>query len=171
MVKNMPKRLIITFVMLLATFNLNAAETVTKEQIKGLDEQVQEIKKEVLAISANLNQLEEKLLYPSNTQVSIFVSMDKKSKAPPTAVKLTLDDNDVSHHIYSYKEIEALKIGGVQRIFTGNVKTGQHRLKVSIINKQNVSKSETVSHQFEKGIKPRMVEIRLSDSGVTFRSW
>ena len=38
----------------------------SREQIKGLDEQVQEIKKDVLAISAELQLLEEKLLYPSD---------------------------------------------------------------------------------------------------------
>lgn len=165
-------RLIITLFTLTVTLSLSAAELVTKEQIKGLDEQVQEIKKEVLAISADLNQLEEKLLYPSNTQVAIFVSLAKNSKTPPAAIKIALDENNVSHHIYSFKETEALKIGGVQRIYTGNVRTGKHNLKVSVINKQSGgNKADTVSHQFDKGIKPQMVEIRISDSGVTFRNW
>ncbi len=165
-------RFIISLCLFILTLNLSASELVTKEQIKGLDEQVQEIKKEVLAISANLNQLEEKLLYPSNTQLAIFVSLEKNSKTPPAAVKIALNENEVSHHIYSYKEVEALKIGGVQRIFTGNVTTGQHQLKISVIKKQSGgSKVDTVAHRFEKGVKPRMVEIRLSDSGVTFRDW
>ena len=51
------------------------AQEISIEQIKGLDEQVQEIKSDVLSIAAELNQLEEKLLYPSNTQVSVFVSL------------------------------------------------------------------------------------------------
>jgi hypothetical protein len=51
------------------------AQEVSREQIKGLDEQVQEIKSDVLRITAELNQLEEKLLYPSNTQVAVFISL------------------------------------------------------------------------------------------------
>lgn len=172
MVKKMLVRLIITLFALAVTSSLNAEELVTKEQIKGLDEQVQEIKKEVLAISAELNQLEEKLLYPSNTQLAIFVSMEKNSKTPPIALKIMLDEDDISHHIYSFKEIEALNIGGVQRIYTGNIRTGEHNLKINVINKQSGgNNAHTVSHQFDKGIKPQMVEIRLSDSGVTFRNW
>ena len=96
------------------------AEQVTKEQIKGLDEQVQDIKKDVLGISTELNQLEEKLLFPSNTQVSIFVSLDKEADFKPDAVQLRLNKRDVVHHIYSFKEVEALRDGGVQRIYTGN---------------------------------------------------
>jgi hypothetical protein len=49
---------------------VSMAEGVSSEQIKGLDEQVQDIKKDVLGISTELTQLEEKLIYPSNTQVS-----------------------------------------------------------------------------------------------------
>ena len=163
--------LILLFSLLLAK-NLLAAEMVTKEQIKGLDEQVQEIKKEVLAISADLNQLEEKLIYPSNTQVAIFISLEKNTSTPPSAVKIELDNINVSHHIYSYKEEEALKIGGVQRIYTGNVKTGKHQLKISLINKQGKEgKVKTASHQFEKGAKPQMVEIKVSNSGISFKDW
>ena len=51
------------------------AQPVSKEQIKGLDEQVQDIKKDALAISSELAQLEEKLLYPSNTQLALFVTL------------------------------------------------------------------------------------------------
>ena len=51
------------------------AEASYREQMKGLDEQVQEIKTDVLGIAAELSRLEEKLLYPSNTQLAIFVSL------------------------------------------------------------------------------------------------
>ena len=43
------------------------AQDLTREQMKGLDEQVQEIKSDVLSIAAELDGLEERLLYPSNT--------------------------------------------------------------------------------------------------------
>jgi len=171
-VSNMFTRSIILLFSLLLAKNLLAVEMVTKEQIKGLDEQVQDIKKEVIAISGDLNQLEEKLLYPSNTQVSIFISLEKNTSTPPSAVKIDLDNVNVSHHIYSYKEVEALKIGGVQRIYTGNVKTGKHQLQVSFINKQgNKGKENTFSHQFEKGAKPKLVEIKVSNSGISFKNW
>ena len=49
------------------------AEESTRQQMQSLDEQVQEIKSDVLGIAAELNRLEERLLYPSDTQVAVFV--------------------------------------------------------------------------------------------------
>jgi hypothetical protein len=148
------------------------AENVTKEQIKGLDEQVQDIKKDVLGISTELNLLEEKLLFPSNTQISIFVSLADGVAFEPDAIKLKLDEKDVADHIYSFKEVDALKRGGVQRVFTGNVQTGDHNVQVSVIGKAgNADKTDTASNTVNKGVGPKFVEIRLTNSGVEFRNW
>ncbi len=148
------------------------AEQVTKEQIKGLDEQVQDIKKDVLGISAQLNQLEEKLLFPSNTQISFFVSLDKGSGFQPDAVQLKLNDKDVVHHIYSFNEVNALLDGGVQRIYTGNVRTGDHNIQVSVAGKSAGSKkTQTITHTVTKGIKPQFVEIHLSGSDIEVKNW
>jgi hypothetical protein len=140
------------------------AEEVSKEQIKGLDEQVQEIKKDVLGISTELNQLEEKLLYPSNTQVSIFVSIVKGDKFRLDAVKLKVDGKEVTHHIYTFKELEALQAGGVQRLYTGNIRSGEHTLEVSLIGKGK-GKSEykqNASHKFTKSVEPKLIEMVLA---------
>ncbi|MGD8640131.1 MAG: hypothetical protein PVG89_05855 [Gammaproteobacteria bacterium] len=148
------------------------AEQITKEQIKGLDEQVQDIKKDVLNISAELNLLEEKLLFPSNTQISFFVSLDENAGFQPDAIQLKLDDKDVAHHIYSFKEVEAMQQGGVQRVFTGNVRTGNHKVQVSVVGKDGGSKkTDSASQSVTKGVGPQLVEIRLTGSGVEFRNW
>jgi hypothetical protein len=160
------------FLLLWVTMGLAGAEEVTKEQLKGLDEQVQDIKKDVLAISAELNLLEEKLLYPSNTHIAFFVSVAEDSEFQPDAIKITLDNKDVANYIYSFKEVQALQKGGVQRVFTGNVRTGEHNLQVNIIGKQGGSKkTENATHAVNKGIGPQFVEIRLSGSGIEFRDW
>jgi len=143
------------------------AEEVSKEQIKGLDEQVQDIKKDVLGISAELTQLEEKLLYPSNTQVSVFVSFDKGAKIKLDAVKLKMDGKDVTYHIYTFKELEALQSGGVQRLYTGNIRSGEHTLDVSLIDKSagNGNEQQAASHKFTKSVEPKLIEIALSGAG------
>ena len=111
---------------LLAVFVL-APEVLLAQQDKtsqGLDEQVQEIKSDVLSIAAELSQLEEKLLYPSGTQVAIFVALAKGDSLRLDAVRLQIDGQLVAHYIYSAKELEALRKGGVQRIYVGNVRLG-----------------------------------------------
>lgn len=138
------------------------AEEVSKEQIKGLDEQVQDIKKDVLAISTELTQLEEKLLYPSNTQVSLFVSLAKGEKFRLDAMHVKIDGKDVTHHIYTFKELEALQNGGVQRIYTGNVKAGEHVLEVALSGKSgNSDYAQNASYKFTKSVEPKLIEIAL----------
>ena len=147
------------------------AEEVSREQIKGLDEQVQDIKKDVLGISAELTQLEEKLIYPSNTQVSVFVTLVKGDKFRLDAVKIKIDGKDVTHHIYTFKEIEALQSGGVQRIYTGNIRSGEHTLDVALIGKGsgNSDYLQNASHKFTKTIEPKLIEIILAGPNASAR--
>jgi hypothetical protein len=138
----------------------------TREQIKGLDEQVQEIKKDVLAISAELHLLEEKLLYPSTSQVSLFVSVTKDTSYSPDAVQIKINGKKVAHHIYSFKEVDALRRGGVQRIYTGNIRGGKHQLVVDVIGKKSGSKTKrNKTYTITKGVGPKLVEINLGSGG------
>ena len=148
-----------------------SSEGISREQIKGLDEQVQEIKKDVLGISAELNLLEEKLLYPSNSQVSLFISVAKDSRYSPDAVQIKIDNKKVAHHIYSYKEVDALRRGGVQRIYTGNLLSGDHKLDINIIGKVDGStnKKNKATVTIKKGIGPKLVEISLGSGGSAIK--
>src|SRR6201981_1747127 len=108
--------LIVMSVLLCFGARTSPADESARAQMKGLDEQVQEVKSDVLSIAAELNQLEEKLLYPSGTQVAVFVALAKGDQMRLDAVRLQIDGQLVAHYIYSSKELEALRKGGVQRI-------------------------------------------------------
>jgi len=140
-----------------------------REQMKGLDEQVQEVKSDVLSIAAELGGLEEKLLYPSNTQVAVFISLASGDALRLDAVKIQIDGQPVAHYIYSFKELDALKKGGVQRIYAGNVVTGEHQIEVSVSGKLQGGGdySQTGSFAFQKGVEPKLVGVMLAgpDSG------
>ena len=140
------------------------AEEISKEQIKGLDEQVQEIKSDVLAIAAELNRLEERLLYPSNTQVAVFVSLQADDGFLLDSLEIRLDGEAVAYHLYSYRELEALKKGGVQRIYTGNLVAGRHEMQVTMLgrSKGGSDLSHSESFQIEKSVGPKAVEINLA---------
>jgi hypothetical protein len=141
-----------------------AADDVSAAQMQSLDEQVQEIKSNVLGIAAELSRLEEVLLYPSNTQVAVFVSLADEDDSRLDSVQIQIDGESVAHHIYSFKELEALQKGGVQRLYTGNLSTGEHRLEVSVSGKlsngKDFSTSETFS--FEKDVEPKLVGLSLA---------
>jgi hypothetical protein len=140
-----------------------------RQQMRGLDEQVQQVKSDVLAIAAELNQLEEKLLYPSGTQVAIFVALTKGDQMRLDAVRLQIDGQLVAHYIYSFKELEALRKGGVQRIYVGNVSSGDHKLEVTVDGKLEggADFSRTEHFTIRKEVKPKLVELTLSGSANT----
>jgi hypothetical protein len=144
-------------------------QEISREQIKGLDEQVQEIKSDALGIAAELNQLEEKLLYPSNTQVAVFVALAGRETFRLDSVEIQLDGTPVARHLYTFKELEALQNGGVQRIYTGNVRSGVHNLQVSVIGKTGGGADFQKSERFtvNKGVGPRIVEMSLAAQGIT----
>src|SRR5262245_13989991 len=85
------------------------ADDADRQQMKGLDEQVQEVKSDVLAIAAELNQLQEKLLYPSDTHFAVFVSLAKGETLRLDAVQIQVDGQLAAHYLYSFKELEALQ--------------------------------------------------------------
>lgn len=145
------------------------AEDHSREQMKGLDEQVQEVKSDVLSIAADLDQLQEKLLYPSDTQLAVFVSLEQGETLRLDSVQVQIDGQPAARYIYSFKELDALRRGGVQRIYTGNIATGQHQLEVSLTGKLASGKdySHTARFAFTKEIKPKLIGVKLAgpDSG------
>jgi hypothetical protein len=135
-----------------------------QQQMRGLDEQIQEIKSDALRMSAELSQLEEKLLYPSGTQVAIFVALAKGDTMRLDAVRLQIDGQLVAHYIYSAKELQALRKGGVQRIYVGNVATGNHKLEVLVDGKLEggADFSRTGEFTFRKEVKPKLVGLTVA---------
>jgi hypothetical protein len=164
------------FVLLLCLCSVQGWAQNNQQQMRGLDEQVQEIKSDVLSIGQELSRLEEKLLYPSDTQVAVFVSLAKGDQMRLDAVRIQIDGHLVAHYIYSFKELDALRKGGVQRIYVGNVTTGDHQLEVLVDGKLEggADFSRTERFTIHKEVKPKMVGLTLAGSGsapITLGEW
>jgi len=144
-----------------------------REQMKGLDEQVQEVKSDVLSIAAELARLEERLLYPSNTHLAVFIALAARDTLRLDAVQIQIDGQAVAHSIYSFKELEALQKGGVQRIYTGNVATGEHQMEVTITGKLDTGKDYTRTEHFafSKGVEPKLLGVTLGSSELQLGDW
>jgi hypothetical protein len=149
------------------------ADASYREQMKGLDEQVQEVKSDVLSIAAELARLEERLLYPSNTHLAVFIALAERDTLRLDAVQIQIDGQPVAHSIYSFKELEALQKGGVQRIYTGNVATGEHQIEVTIAGKLDTGKdySRTERFAFSKGVEPKLIGVTLGSSELQLGDW
>jgi hypothetical protein len=136
----------------------------SKAEMRSLDEQVQDVKTDVLSIAADLSRLEEKLLYPSNTQVAVFVSIAEGQMFRLDAMQINIDGQLATHYIYSFKELDALQKGGVQRIYTGNLPTGSHNIEVSVngVTQGGKDFSHTQSFAFDKGVEPKLLGVTLT---------
>ncbi|HVS24492.1 MAG TPA: AraC family transcriptional regulator [Gammaproteobacteria bacterium] len=132
---------------------------------RALDADVQDLKKQVLDLNKDLFLLEEELLFPSNTQVAVFVSMDVGEFFGLDSVELKLDNKDVTNYLYTERETSALIKGGVQRLYVGNLKAGQHEL-VAVFTGEGPHTRDYrrgASLKFEKGIGPKYIELTISD--------
>jgi hypothetical protein len=157
-------RLPVSLALALLSFSPSHADDLSRNELKSLDGQVQEIKSDVLNIASELNGLEERLLYPSGTQVALFVALADRDDFRLDAVRVDINGELATHHIYSFKELDALRQGGVQRLYTGNVPTGDHQINVTMQGKlKNGDEfSTTDTFAFAKGVRPSAVGITLS---------
>ena len=130
-----------------------------------LDAEVQSLRREVVDLNRDLFMLEEDLLFPASTQVAVFVSMDVGTFFAVDSVQLKVDDKEVANYLYTAREQEALKRGGVQRLWLGNLKTGEHEITAFFVgqgpHERDYKRGTTL--QVAKGVGAKYVELRISD--------
>lgn len=132
---------------------------------RGLDQEVQGLKKDVVDLNRDLFVLEEELLFPANTQVAVFLSMDVGDFFALDSVQLKIDQKEVINYLYTPREVEALLKGGVHRLYLGNLKVGPHELVAFFSGKgpndRDYKRGATIS--FEKGIGAKYLELKIND--------
>jgi hypothetical protein len=143
----------------------DSASTEAPADTRALDEEIQGLKKDVVDLNKDLFVLEEELLFPANTQVAIFVSMDVGEFFALDNVTLKVDQKEVANYLYTPREAEALLKGGVQRLYLGNLKVGEHELVAFFTgkgpNERDYRRGATL--KFEKGIGAKYLELKIND--------
>ena len=132
---------------------------------RGLDTEIQELKKDVVDLNKDLFILEEELLFPANTQVAVFLSVDVGQFFGLDSVQLKIDRKEVINYLYTPREVEALLKGGVQRLYLGNLKVGGHEL-VAFFNGKGPNErayKRGASLRFEKGVGAKYLELKIDD--------
>ncbi len=132
---------------------------------RALDEQIQDLKQSVVDLNKDLFVLEEELLFPANTQVAVFVSMDVGQFFGLDSVTLKIDKREVSNYLYTPREVAALLKGGVQRLYVGNLRAGTHELVALFSGKGPTERDyrRGASIKFEKGVGAKYLELKISD--------
>jgi hypothetical protein len=134
-------------------------------ELKAVDQDVQALKKQLIDLNRDLFKLEEELLYPASTQVAVFLSVDVGTFFALDSVTLKVDDKEVTSYLYTDREVQALHRGGVQKLYLGNLKAGQHEIVAFFTGKgpheRDYRRGTTV--RFDKAVGAKYVELRISD--------
>ncbi len=143
----------------------HAAETESRNEFRSLDEDVQSLKKEVLDLNRDLFLLEEELLFPANSQVAFFISMDVGEYFELDSINLKIDGKEVANYLYTGREVGALIRGGVHRVHMANLKTGDHELIAVFTGTgphvRDYRRGATMT--FNKGIGAKYMELEITD--------
>lgn len=137
----------------------------------SVDEQVQSLKSDVLDLNRDLFVLEQELLYPANTQVAVFVSMDAGTFFALDSVQLKVDGKEVADYLYTPREVHALVQGGVQRLYVGNLKVGKHELVAFFTGKgpHDLDYTRGATLDFNKDIGAKYLELTITDDQKTLQ--
>ena len=142
-----------------------AVEAEAREDFRAIDQDVQSLKKEVLDLNRDLFLLEEELLFPANSQVAFFISMDVGEYFELDSVSIKIDGKEVANYLYTEREADALIRGGVHRVHMANLKTGDHELIAIFTGKgphvRDYRRGATIS--FDKGIGATYMELEITD--------
>ena len=148
-----------------AAFAEDAEQAGSRDAFRSIDQDVQDLKKEVLDLNRDLFLLEEELLFPANSQVAFFVSMDVGEYFELDSVNIKIDGKEVVNYLYTARETDALIRGGVQRLHMANLKTGDHELVAIFTGKgpniREYRRGATLN--FNKGIGAKYVELEITD--------
>ena len=132
---------------------------------------LEDVKKALLELKRDLVILEEDLLFPASSQVAVFLSMDVGDFFQLDSVSVKINGDEVAHHLYTDRQVDALYRGGVQKVYVGNVKQGSHRLTAFFTGRgpsgRDFRRAATV--EFEKSFDPAFVELAIKDSSAKYQ--
>ena len=139
------------------------AQDSSTDDIRQLDDQIQGAKEDTLDIAAELNLLEERLLYPTGTRLTVSLALTRAGRVQLGAAEIRIDGDLVAHHLYGEGELKALQKGGVQDLYTGNVSIGRHELQLRIIGEHSDGThfERTASHVFTKDTAAKAIDVTL----------
>jgi hypothetical protein len=128
--------------------------------------EMETLKQALVNLNRDLFILEEDLLFPSSTQVAVYLSMDVGEYFKLDAVELKIDGKLATHYLYTQRQVNALYKGGVQRLFVGNINQGDREISAFFIGTgpENRPYKRAVTLQFDKDDEAATIELKIVDS-------
>lgn len=155
------------FYALTAAFSLTVTAPAGAQTADFPADDLESLKKEVLKLNRDLLVLEEDLLFPAQSQIAVYVSMDVGHFFDLDSVKLHIDNKLVETHLYTEHQKDALFRGGIQPLFKGNLKSGEHTITAFFngIGPEQREFKRAATLELDKTDEPAVIELRISDAG------
>lgn len=133
---------------------------------QNLADQIETLKQAMVNLNRDLFILEEDLLFPSSTQVAVYLAMDVGEYFGLDAVEIRINGEVKTYYLYTERQVNALYRGGVQRLYVGNVNQGDHELTAYFvgIGPENREYKRALSIKFTKDEDPVALELNVIDS-------
>lgn len=141
----------------------------TTEQ--SAQQQLEQLKQQAIALNRELFILEEELLFPPQTQLAVFVSVDAGRFFRLDSIQLKLNDDAIGAHLYTESELAGLARGAVQPLYKGNIRAGEHILTAVFVGKGPEDKDyrRAISHRFTKADEAMLLELKITDSSANYQ--
>lgn len=148
-----------------------SALAVEPESAQPLQQEMAQLKQQVIQLNRELFLLEQALLFPPETQLSVFMSIDTGQFMQIDSVQLLLDDEPVGGHLYTPTQLEALKRGAIQPLLQLNIEAGTHQLTAIFVGKgpDNRDYRRAVNYRFEKKAESVLLELQVNDRSSNYQ--
>ncbi|SNY53291.1 hypothetical protein SAMN06297280_2356 [Arsukibacterium tuosuense] len=158
---------VVLSMMLLAVPSQSTAATTEQ----SAQQQLEQLKQQAIALNRELFILEEELLFPPQTQLAVFVSVDAGHFFRLDSIQLKLNDDAIGAHLYTENELAGLARGAVQPLYKGNIRAGEHTLTVVFVGKGPADKDyrRAISHRFTKADEAMLLELKITDSSANYQ--
>ena len=140
------------------------------EDPRSVAGQLEDLKRQVIEFNRDLVLLEEDLLFPAMTRITVFLSLDTGQFLRLDSVKLKIDGEVVATHRYTETQIQALQRGGMQRLYIGNLQGGVHQFTVFAegLGPNQRKYKKAASLDVEKDADTQALEVRIRDASADY---
>jgi hypothetical protein len=162
------KPLFLPLILLSGLLHAQEEQSTNDESDAAIEQQIQDLKKQLVSLNRDLFILEEDLLFPSSTQVAVYLSMDVGDYFTLDSVELKVDNKTVTHYLYTERQVSALYRGGVQRLYVGNIGSGEHEISAFFtgIGPENREYKRAVAMTFDKDSEAKALALSVVDSSI-----
>ncbi|MEM7362661.1 MAG: hypothetical protein AAF525_01445 [Pseudomonadota bacterium] len=134
-----------------------------------LDTDIGALEEDLMNLNMELRILEEDILYPASSRIAVYLAMDTGQLFQLDSVTLKLNNKEVSHHLYTERQVAALHQGGIQRLYVGNARQGDNELTAVFIGKGPEGRDYTraTAIDFDHGFEPIFIQLSIMDDRKT----